>query len=344
MPCSSRHAAVAVLTALLLLALPASAGARVSANTAALQVAMRALHLYRGGIDGIKGPGTRNAVRSFQRRKHLRVDGIAGPGTRRALGRRGLPAFGSRTMALGRRGWDVAALQFLLRRRGYSSVTVDGGFGPGTAAAVRRYQGAMGLSADGLAGRSTQRALVRGPRTSWHRAGAGASGPVRFFRPVHGPTGDGFGMRWGRMHTGIDFPAPAGTRVGAGGSGVVSFAGWNSGGYGNLVIVQHRLGYQSWYAHLSSIAVSSGQAVTGGSRIGYVGSTGHSTGPHLHFEVRINGTPVNPAPYLLGVSLARWGGAHGDDDHRVECTRRQHGPRARAGSGPYATVALAGCG
>lgn len=343
MPSSVRRPLVAALAALLVLALPASAGARVSANTAALQVAMRAIHLYSGGIDGIKGAGTRNAVRRFQKRRHLAVDGIAGPGTRRALGRRGLPAFGSRTMTVGQRGWDVAALQFLLRRRGYSSVAVDGGFGPGTASAVRRYQAAVGLGADGLAGHSTQRALVHGPRRSSHRAGSSPSGPVRFYRPVHAAMGDGFGMRWGRMHTGVDFPAPTGTRVGAGGSGTVSFAGWNSGGYGNLVVIQHRLGFQSWYAHLSSIAVRSGQAVTGGSRVGYVGSTGHSTGPHLHFEVRLNGTPINPVPYLLGVSLARSVGAKSDDHHRIECTSRQHGPRARPGSGPYATVALAGC-
>jgi murein DD-endopeptidase MepM/ murein hydrolase activator NlpD len=97
-----------------------------------------------------------------------------------------------------------------------------------------------------------------------------------------------------------------GTPVGAAGVGTVSFAGWNNGGYGNLVIVQHRLGYQTWYAHLSSFAVSSGSAVAGGVRIGYVGSTGHSTGPHLHFEVRLNGTPINPAPYFLpGSSLGK---------------------------------------
>ena len=90
-----------------------------------------------------------------------------------------------------------------------------------------------------------------------------------------------------------------GTPIGAAGVGTVISAGWNSGGYGNLTIVQHRLGYQTWYAHQSSIAVSVGQRVAGGVRIGYVGSTGHSTGPHLHFEVRHNGVPINPVPYLL---------------------------------------------
>ncbi len=86
--------------------------------------------------------------------------------------------------------------------------------------------------------------------------------------------------------------------MGAAGRGVTQFAGWNSGGYGNLVIVQHRLGFQTWYAHLSRATSYPGEVVTGGTRIGYVGSTGHSTGPHLHFEVRLNGTPINPLPRL----------------------------------------------
>ena len=127
---------------------------------------------------------------------------------------------------------------------------------------------------------------------------------MAFFRPVAGPIGDGFGMRWGRPHQGIDFPVAAGTRVAAAGRGVTSFAGWNAGGYGNLVIIQHRLGFQTWYAHLSRVTTWPGEAVTGGTRIGYVGSTGHSTGPHLHFEVRLNGTPINPMPRLLARAAA----------------------------------------
>jgi murein DD-endopeptidase MepM/ murein hydrolase activator NlpD len=122
---------------------------------------------------------------------------------------------------------------------------------------------------------------------------------VRFLRPVHAPITSPFGMRWGRMHTGIDFGAPYGAPIDAAGRGTVSFAGWNSGGYGYLTIIQHRLGYQSWYAHQSRIVARAGQTVVGGTRIGYVGGTGHVTGPHLHFEVRHNGIPVNPVPYLL---------------------------------------------
>jgi murein DD-endopeptidase MepM/ murein hydrolase activator NlpD len=159
----------------------------------------------------------------------------------------------------------------------------------------------MHLSADGEVGPRTLKALIHG-RSSGGGGGTGhgtPSGPVRFYRPVDAPITSGFGMRWGRMHTGVDFGAPYGARIEAGGVGTVSFAGWNSGGYGYLVIVQHRLGYQTWYAHQSRVAVHAGQSVSGGSLIGYVGATGHVTGPHLHFEVRHNGTPVNPLPYLL---------------------------------------------
>jgi murein DD-endopeptidase MepM/ murein hydrolase activator NlpD len=301
--------ATTFLVAAIALALFAAPPAQArSANTAALQVALRAVHVYGGGIDGIAGPRTRGAVRKFQRRRRLSADGVAGARTRRALGRRGRPRLGSRVMRTGRRGWDVAALQFLLRRRGANPGSVDGGFGAGTAAAVRRFQRRAGLGADGVVGPATLRALRRGVvrrRRMVRRVGA-VGGAVLFFRPVHGPLGDGFAVRWGRPHQGIDFPVATGTRVGAAGRGVTRFAGWNSGGYGNLVIVQHRLGYQTWYAHLSRVTTWPGEVVTGGTRIGLVGSTGHSTGPHLHFEVRLNGTPINPMPRLLsGVGVAR---------------------------------------
>jgi peptidoglycan hydrolase-like protein with peptidoglycan-binding domain len=290
--------------ALVLLALvPAVAAARGSnANVAALQVALRALHHYSGAIDGLRGAGTKGAVRRFQRSHHLPVDGVAGPRTRRALGRRGAPLLGSRVMGSGDRGWDVAALQFMLQRRGYSPGSVDGGYGPATAATVARFQAAVGLAADGHAGSSTLRAMRHHIQRRTSPVPTGASGPVRFLRPLNVPMGDGFGYPGGRRHDGIDFPAPMGVPIGAAGVGTVTFAGWNTGGYGNLVVVRHRLGFETWYAHLSRFAVSSGSRVAGGVRIGYVGSTGHSTGPHLHFEVRLNGFPINPAPLLLAAS------------------------------------------
>src|SRR3954468_9510378 len=131
---------VAIVIALLIagpIATSTAQAASASANTAALQVALHALHHYRGSIDGLGGPGTKAAVRSFQRSRHLPADGIAGARTRRALGKRGAPLLGHRAMQRGDRGWDVAALQFMLKRLGYSPGSIDGGYGAGTAAAVR---------------------------------------------------------------------------------------------------------------------------------------------------------------------------------------------------------------
>ena len=107
-----------------------------------------------------------------------------------------------------------------------------------------------------------------------------------------------FGPRWGSVHTGVDLAIGMGTPVKACDEGKVIFAGWNSGGYGNLIKVDHGNGYQTWYAHLSKIYVKNGEAVSKGEVIGAVGSTGNSTGPHLHLEVRINGVPKNPLRYL----------------------------------------------
>lgn len=106
-----------------------------------------------------------------------------------------------------------------------------------------------------------------------------------------------YGMRHGKMHTGMDFAAAAGTSVYAWKSGKVVSACW-SGGYGNFIIVEHNDGTVSRYAHLSGYAVSAGQTVSKGQTIGYVGSTGNSTGPHLHFEIKVNENFVNPANYL----------------------------------------------
>jgi murein DD-endopeptidase MepM/ murein hydrolase activator NlpD len=115
--------------------------------------------------------------------------------------------------------------------------------------------------------------------------------------PVNGPVTSPFGMRWGRMHEGIDIGVGYGTPIHAAGSGRVIYAGWMSG-YGNLVAIDHGRGLSTAYGHQSRIAVSNGQTVSQGQVIGYVGCTGHCFGPHLHFEVRINGTPVDPMGYL----------------------------------------------
>ena len=127
--------------------------------------------------------------------------------------------------------------------------------------------------------------------TVQHVSGAGLIWPVN--APITSP----FGWRWGRMHEGIDLGAAYGSPIAAAAAGVVIYAGWE-GGYGNLVVIDHGGGLATAYGHQSRIAVSVGQSVSQGETIGYVGSTGHSTGPHLHFEVRVNGQAVDPLGYL----------------------------------------------
>jgi murein DD-endopeptidase MepM/ murein hydrolase activator NlpD len=138
--------------------------------------------------------------------------------------------------------------------------------------------------------RSAQSSVVTpGPTGSPSAAG--------FIWPVHGILTSTFGWRWGRMHEGIDLAVGTGTPVVAAASGTVIVAGW-MGGYGNLVVIDHGNGIATAYGHNTSVAVSYGQSVAQGQLISYSGSTGHSTGPHVHFEVRVNGTPVDPLGYL----------------------------------------------
>jgi murein DD-endopeptidase MepM/ murein hydrolase activator NlpD len=251
-------------------------------------MALRAQRLYAGSVDGVEGPGTAVALRRLQRRSGLAADAIAGPRTRRALGRRGRPALGSRVVGPGDRGWDVAALQFLLAWRGFPSGAIDGGFGAHTGAALIRYQRWAGLSLDGRAGPATLRSL----RLAVPRA------PATLSFPLAAALGDRFGPRGDRFHSGLDLVAPAGTPVRAAGAGTVTFAGWNAGGYGNLVVIDHGNGVSSWYAHLSRIDVPSGVAVTTTTQVGLVGATGNATGPHLHFEVRLRGAVTDPLAAL----------------------------------------------
>jgi murein DD-endopeptidase MepM/ murein hydrolase activator NlpD len=282
----SPRALAAASVAFLALVIPSEAvsGPRV----AALQVTLKARGLYAGWIDGIRGPGTVAAVRRFQRRQGLVVDGVVGRQTRRALGRYARHRYGSRLLVKGRAGWDVAALQFSLAAHGFPCGTFDGGFGPHTARALRRFQRWSRLTVDGVAGPATYAALRR-PRP---RA------PFRLRWPVRAGIGDRFGPRWSRFHAGIDFPASYGAPVRAAASGRVVRAGWNAGGYGYLVVVGHGRGVRTMYAHLSRIGARRGQWVPAGGRVGRVGSSGLSTGPHLHFEVRVRGAAVNPLPAL----------------------------------------------
>ncbi|HVI35725.1 MAG TPA: peptidoglycan DD-metalloendopeptidase family protein, partial [Gaiellales bacterium] len=129
-----------------------------------------------------------------------------------------------------------------------------------------------------------------------------ADGPVRpgsggLIWPVNGPIVSPFGMRWGRLHAGVDIAVPSGTPVHAAKSGKVLIAGWVSG-YGNYTCIGHGGGLSTCYGHQASIGVSVGQSVSQGQVIGISDCTGHCFGPHVHFETRINGAPVNPMGYL----------------------------------------------
>ena len=115
--------------------------------------------------------------------------------------------------------------------------------------------------------------------------------------PASGPVTSEFGYRWGRLHAGLDIGAPTGAPIWAAAAGVVSYAG-TMGGYGNIILIDHGGGITTAYAHQTSFVVGVGANVAAGQQIGRVGSTGNSTGPHLHFEVRVGGSPQNPRSYL----------------------------------------------
>ena len=118
--------------------------------------------------------------------------------------------------------------------------------------------------------------------------------------PCKGDVSSPYGLRWGGsdFHPGIDIANDMGTPIVATADGVVEVAGWNSGGYGNMVDIDHGNGLMTRYGHASQVVVTAGQHVKRGQIIAYMGSTGFSTGPHCHYEVHVNGQVVNPASYL----------------------------------------------
>jgi peptidoglycan DL-endopeptidase CwlO len=128
-------------------------------------------------------------------------------------------------------------------------------------------------------------------------AGPIQSGSSGLIWPVNGPITSPFGMRWGSMHEGVDIGVPAGTPIRAAKAGTVAIAAY-TGGYGNYTCIEHGGGLSTCYGHQSSFAVSAGDSVSQGEVVGYVGCTGHCFGDHLHFEVRVNGTAVDPMGYL----------------------------------------------
>ncbi len=128
-------------------------------------------------------------------------------------------------------------------------------------------------------------------------APSGAVSSVGLQWPTSGPVTSEYGQRWGRLHAGIDIAPPAGTPIYAAAGGTVILSGWQDG-YGNVVIIDHGGGISTLYGHQSERVAQQGQQVSRGQLIGYVGSTGRVTGPHLHFEVRAGGTAQNPRNYL----------------------------------------------
>jgi murein DD-endopeptidase MepM/ murein hydrolase activator NlpD len=266
-------------------AFPVAAPAVGNADVAALQVTLKARGLYAGSVDGSFGPGTASAVRRFQARRGLSADGVLGRQTREALGRAPL---GRRVLRAGTAGWDVASLQFLLAWHGFPSGRLDGKFGSGTDAALRRFQRWAGLGADGQAGPATLTAL-RSPV---------ARSPIVLAAPCALAPTDGFGPRGNRFHSGIDYPLAKGAPVRAAGAGRVTHAGPLAGGWGRVVVIDHGRGVRTWYAHLSAIRVRVGRRVARAAAIGLSGASGRASGPHLHFEVRLRGASIDPLAAL----------------------------------------------
>lgn len=134
--------------------------------------------------------------------------------------------------------------------------------------------------------------------------GSNGVSPSGYLRPSTGPITSNYGWRTHpvrgskSMHTGVDFGGKTGDTIIASRAGEVAFAGWYNNVYGNVVILNHGGGYQTFYAHMSRVSVSKGQVVDQGQRVGFMGSTGLSTGSHLHFEVRKDGSSLNPFNFL----------------------------------------------
>ena len=216
----------------------------------------------------------------------------------------------------GARGASVAGLQRALRKRGIR-VKVSGTYDARTRAGVRQLQRRIGRKATGIADAAllkrlgvTVRGIAAAPGSAPGRLADGSfeeypvpepndatPSAAGFIWPANGVVSSPFGPRWGRMHEGLDIAAPAGRPIRAAKAGTVLSAG-PEGAYGNLVVIDHGNGETTRYGHMRAFAVKKGEVVPIGHVIGEVGTTGRSTGNHLHFEIRINGVAMDPRPYL----------------------------------------------
>lgn len=214
---------------------------------------------------------------------------------REDLGDEKAKADAARDVAAGRRQVVLARLSDLQKARREKqrlSAALDARIGEYQAEADAVARQESGLTAL-IRSRESARASrsVDDPGPDGRVSGAGVAWPLR------GPLTSGFGARWGRLHAGIDIGAGMGTPIRAAKAGEVIFAGSMSG-YGNCVIIDHGGGLSTVYAHQSRVGTTDGASVEQGQVIGYVGSTGRSTGPHLHFETRVGSSPQNPMRFL----------------------------------------------
>ena len=188
---------------------------------------------------------------------------------------------------------ESVKVELVERRDRYAAVRSEKA---GLLADTRENRHALEEHVDSLE-REQSAILARLQGSSSPVAGPIQHGSGNLIWPVSGPVTSGFGYRWGRLHAGIDIAVPVGTAMRAADGGRVAIAGW-VGGYGNYTCIQHAGSLSTCYGHQSSISVSVGQSVSQGQVIGASGNTGNSTGPHVHFETRINGNPVDPMGYL----------------------------------------------
>ncbi|MEX1141540.1 MAG: peptidoglycan DD-metalloendopeptidase family protein [Thermoleophilaceae bacterium] len=276
---------------------PASTMYRLGSRGTAVAEIQRELDIP---VDGVFGPVTDGAVRDFQARAGLLVDGIVGPVTWTSLF-----GFEQAAAAVAQGGGDVAVI---VRERTGADLRV-----PDVAVVRGRADAPTGGTVPPVGGGEPDVRERRGgdvpaaPRTlpvsrPAPSKGRVSCGTLRLGSPVKGTVTSNFGPRWGRNHDGIDIAAPTGTPIRAAECGVVSFSG-AQGGYGNMVCVKHSSRFETCYAHMSRSTASSGQRVRKGQVIGYVGCTGTCTGPHLHFETRVDGQARDPRHYLGGGSV-----------------------------------------